>query len=202
LAYLLNFIRARVRKEKTLSVLSKRYSEAASELGLRHVPQVFNAEHGRMTSLHYRTLAEVMPVIICDQFPEDQALHATINATIKWYWRCRSRSFSPADIDALAEETAAMQVAWQQIDEATPRPASSKELAKSGLPSGLVLDTPKFHRAVEHIVEYVRNWGPIEYLTTETSESLHKPLKVMFRWYVNCCFASVLFVSFILISCT
>ena len=62
--------------------------------------------------------------------------------------------------------------AWR----ATVRVADTVKLTKR-----CVLLTPKFHRAVSHCVEYVKEWGPMEYLTTETSEALHKPLKGFFR---------------------
>ncbi len=177
---------------KVLALLSRRYQEAATQLGLRHVPRVFDEHHGTISSMHYRTLAEVVQVITVDVIEPDTAMGRVITATVEWYWACRAPSFRPADITALQRKTEELRAAWEALD--TPewratlrKPKKTKKGKKvSKFPSNPVLETPKFHRAVEHCVDYVREWGPLEFITTETSEAMHKPLKAYFRTYVLC----------------
>jgi hypothetical protein len=49
---------------------------------------------------------------------------------------------------------------------------------------GLMHTVPKFHRAILHLPEAIRDFGPYEDLTSEASESANKPLKAFFRTYV------------------
>ena len=197
LGYMLVYIREWImashkRPAKVLAMLSRRYQEAAIQLGLRHVPRVFDEHHGTISSMHYRTLAEVVEVIAADVIPPASNMGRVIATTVAWYWACRALSFTPADITALGHKTEAMRAAWETLD--TPewratlrKPKKKKDKKASKFPSNPVLETPKFHRAVEHCVDYVREWGPLEYITTETSEAMHKPLKAYFRTYVVCC---------------
>ena len=52
--------------ESVLNDLSARYQAMAKELGLPHVPLLFALKHGRISSDHYRTLAHIFEVLICD----------------------------------------------------------------------------------------------------------------------------------------
>lgn len=167
-----------------LAKLSARFTDAATQLGLRHVPGVFNEQHGYLSSTHYRSLAETLELVTCDVIPADSLMGRVICTTIDWYWACRAKSFTAAELTALDTKTAAMKAAWAPLD----TPAWRQNLrAKSDVPKLGALATPKMHRGLEHMSDYVRWWGPVEFLTTETSEALHKPLKVFFRTYVTCC---------------
>lgn len=166
-----------------LATLSERFSIAAAQLGLRHVPQMFDIKHGTTTSTHYRSLAHVVAVITQDWIPPESVMGRVIAATVDWYWACRATSFSPAAIVALEGKCAALDAAWAALD--TPAWRGTVRVAEDlQLPKGCVLTTCKLHRAVSHCPEYVKEWGPMEYITTETSEALHKPLKAFFRTYV------------------
>ncbi len=161
-----------------LTRLSLRLCAAAQELGLRHVPSVFEHKHGRLTSMHYRTVAAVLPVIIFDIIPPESPLGEVINATLKWYWAARAKKFTPEGLKSLQLLGDVMRDAWRTFD----TPAMRGRLReKHELPKGLALDLPKFHRSMAHVPDNVKRFGPQEYLTTEASESLHKPLKVMFK---------------------
>ena len=162
-----------------LVVLSERYCAAAAELGLRHVPGVFLHHHGRLTAMHYRTAAAVLPLISFDIIDPTSALGSVLQRTVTWYWSTRRKSFSAHDLTDLEDQTEDMRAAWDAFDTAAMR-QQLRDAAE--VPAGAVLDLPKFHRGIAHVVEYIRRFGPVEYLTTETSESLHKPLKMIFKW--------------------
>lgn len=186
LGYLLIYIRetihaTRRKPDSVLSLLSQRFTDAATELGLRKVPCLFDDKHGRISSLHYRTLAEVVEVITCDIFDEEEPIAQVIHTTVAWYWACRSQSFTSADLDSLQGKTDAMLAAWAVLD--TPLFRTTLRASRE-TPKRCVLEVPKFHR-LKHVVDYIRRWGPMEFLTTETSESLHKPFKSIFRACVN-----------------
>ena len=180
-----NFTREWVRvslpkPDQVLDTLSKRFSAAAQQLGLRHVPRLFDHKHGSMTGMHYRALAEVFAVITHDFIPPDSVMGTVIAVTVDWYWACRAPKFSPADILALEAKGTALHDAWAALD--TPAFRGAVGTAKKrNIPKKSVLLTNKFHRATLHCADYVKEWGPIEALTTETSEALHKPLKAFFR---------------------
>lgn len=163
-----------------LEILSERFTAAAQQLGLRHVPRFFNDKHGSITGMHYRTLTQVVAVITHDYIPPASLMGRVIAATVDWYWACRAPKFSPADIVALEAKCAALAAAWGALD--TPAWRATLRLPpKTKFPRNCVLETPKFHRAVHHCAHYVQEWGPIEAITTETSEAMHKPLKAFFR---------------------
>ena len=183
LGYLLIYIRESIfatlrHPAEVLATLSERYCAAATELGLRHVPNIFCDKHGSISSTHYRTLAEVVEVITSDIFEEDEPITAVIRATVSWYWACRALNFTQADLTALEDATAAMGAAWTALDTPAFRALLRR---KRETPKRRVTLVPKFHRALTHVVDYIRRWGPLEYITTETSEAMHKPLKIMFR---------------------
>ena len=154
-----------------LALLSKRFEVAAQQLGLRWMHSMFNDKHGICSSAHFRSLASVIEVITADVIPPESRMGRVIHATIAWYWACRAKSFTAADLDTKD---------WHK---------SAMKKKKCGLPKRRALLLPKFHRAIKHTVDYVRRFGPMEYLTTETSESLHKPLKTFFNVCVSllCC---------------
>ena len=163
-----------------LEILSSRFTTAAQQLGLRHVPRLFDVKHGSITGMHYRTLAEVIAVITHDYISPASLMGRVIAVTVDWYWACRAPKFSPADIVALKAKCAALAAAWGALD--TPAWRATVRVADDlNLPKRCVLLTPKFHRAVSHCADYVQEWGPMEAITTETSESLHKQLKAFFR---------------------
>ena len=185
IGYMLNFTREWVlatlpSPHHVLEILSERFSVAAAQLGLRHVPRLFDEHHGTITGMHYRTLAQVVAVITHDYIPPASVMGTVIAATVDWYWACRAPKFSPADIAALDVKCTALQQAWAALDTPEWR-LTTRAAEERNLPKRCVLLTTKFHRAIEHCADYVREWGPIEALTTETSESLHKQLKVFFR---------------------
>ena len=197
LGYLLIFIREWVLQtlatpHHVLFTLSERYSAAATQLGLRHVPRLFDVKHGSITGMHFRTLAEVVEVITQDFIPPASLMGRVIGVTVDWYWACRAKSFTVADIAALQGKCDALAAAWTALDTNAWR-LSLKNKPTKQLPKGCVLNTIKFHRAVSHCADYVKEWGPLEYITTETSEALHKPLKIFFRSYVLLCVLCVRF---------
>lgn len=164
-----------------LEELSERFVAAATQLGLRHVPRLFNEQHGTVTGMHYRALSQVFTIITHDFVPPASPMGIVIAATVDWYWACRAPKFSPADIVALEVKCAALEAAWTALDTPAWR-ATLKRLPKvSKLPKRSILLTNKFHRATKHCADYIKEWGPMEALTTETSEALHKPLKEFFR---------------------
>ena len=166
------------RPAQVLHKLSKRYSEAAKELGLRHVPKLFDDNHGIISSSHLRTFAEVVKVITADYVPRDSDMGTVIATTFAWYWACRAKTFTEQDLQDLQANTDEMRAAWEALD------TTGWRKGDTGVPKNGILQTRKFHRATLHAVDYVRRFGPMEYLTTETSEALHKPLKTIFRTYV------------------
>lgn len=184
--YKLNFIREHVlatlpSPHHVLEILSERFSVAAAQLGLRHVPHLFDEHHGTITGMHYRTLAQVVAVITHDYIPPASVMGTVIGATVDWYWACRAPKFSPADIVALEVKCAALEAAWSALDTPAWRATLTREPKVSKLPKRSILLTNKFHRATTHCADYIKEWGPMEALTTETSEALHKPLKEFFR---------------------
>ena len=173
------FVGAMPRGYKLLGTLSRRYRTAAKELGLRQVPRVFQFKHGRLTSTHYRTMAEVLQVITCDLIPPASPLGQVIAATTRWYWACRAAAFATEeDVVEVDRLGTVISDAWIAFDTDELR-ATFREDAKT--PAGRAVDLPKFHRAITHMPAYIRSWGPYEFITTETSESMHKPLKLMFK---------------------
>lgn len=168
--------------KRTLKLLSQRFDEATEALGLRRLHCMFDEKHGIITSAHYRAFAEVVEVITCDVVPPASPLGVAIQTTVEWYWSCRAQRFTQRDLDRLERLTREMQDAWEVLDSQEWRATlreGKKDIAKNG-----VLNTTKMHRATSHMVDYIKRWGPVEYLTTETSEALHKPLKIIFRMYV------------------
>lgn len=189
LATLASFVREDVGRRPhgggMLTELSQRYSTAAMQLGIRHVPSFFEHKHGRLTALHHRTMAEVLQVITCDLIPPASALGKVIAATTRWYWACRAKEYTQADVVELKRLGAAMQTAWVAYDIPELRETFRQE---AGTPKSDAVDLPKFHRSVAHLPTYIPDWGPYEYLTTETSESMHKPFKMIFKRFA--CFSS------------
>ena len=170
-----------------LETLSERFQHAATQLGLRHVPRLFNDKHGSITSTHFRTMAEVIEVITADVIPAGSVMRRVIAATVSWYWACRAPSFTSTDLTTLGVKTREFRDAWTALDTPEWR-AGLRDVTKtekSRFPKKSVLLTIKFHRAIHHCVDYVREWGPMEFLTTETSEAMHKPLKAFFRTCVS-----------------
>ena len=181
--YLLMFIREWIKAlygVDALCELSKRFTIAARQLGLRHVPRIFDVKHGSITGLHYRALIQVVAVITHDYIPADSPMGCVIAATVDWYWACRASTFTVADIASLQEKCTTLGEAWAELDTVEWR-ATLGTVKDKKFPKACVLLTNKFHRALRHCVDYVREWGPMEYITTETSEALHKPLKEFFR---------------------
>ena len=123
---------------------------------------------------------KVIEVITADIVPLASPLRAVIHATVAWYWACRATSFTEEQLQDLRAKSEALRAAWEAMDSSAFRDAVKRK-ADHQLTKNPVLLTPKMHRAVCHMEEYVRRWGPMEYLTTETAEALHKPLKEMFR---------------------
>ena len=183
--------------KETLKTLSERYMDAALVLQLPRVPSIFMEKHGIITSAHYRTLAEVIEVIICDVIPPTSVLGRVIHATVTWYWACRAATFTEATLVDLQAKTQELHDAWAALDTPEWR-ATLRARPPKGVfvPQRSVLLTPKFHRAVHHTVDYVRRFGPIQDLTTETSEAMHKPLKIIFRTLVIGCFMVFCFVLY------
>ena len=165
--------------------LSDRFVSAAKDLGLPHVPLLFAMEHGRISSDHYRTLAHVFEVIICDLEDADEVKKA-VHDVVTWYWASRASEFSNAAIDALRVLGRTMLASLQVFD--TPEFRAILR-ADADVPVGPVETIPKIHRAVEHMADWIMDFGPYDDLTTEASETANKPLKQMFKTYVSfaCC---------------
>ena len=169
-------------EEKTsrevLQKLSERFCVAAQQLRLRHVPNFFNDKNGITTSGHFRTFAEVVEVITADVVPPDSVMGTTVHTTVDFYWALRAKQFSSDDLANLELKEAAMREAWEALDTLAWRATLRKT---NELPKSEVLTTVKMHRAAHHVIEYIRRWGPVEFLTTETTEAYHKLLKAIFR---------------------
>lgn len=172
---------------RLLATLSKRYSDAAKELGLPHVPHVFDLKHGRLTGTHYRTMARVIETIMCDYTEDCPDLIHLVHHTVTWYWAAHAPSFTNESLVELRELGVTMCDAWIQMDTPEFRASLRKD---HDMPKGPIVDIPKFHRALNHLPDYIRKFGPAADLTTETSEAAHKPLKQMFRTYVRLMFAA------------
>ncbi len=166
-----------------LMELSARYVTAAKELGLHHVPQFFAIKHGRLSSDHYRTLAHVFEVIICD-FDDDAEVKQAVHDMLVWYWASRSTCYDAAYIENLRELGLRMRasMAFFETDELRAMYHLETKVHVSSLD-----DVPKMHRATVHLPNYLSEFGPFEDLTTEASEAANKPLKQIFRTYVPVC---------------
>lgn len=186
IGWLVVYVRAWVRYVwkkplKKLALLSQRFTFACRVLGLRGMHRMFEDKHGRISSCHYRAVAEVLEVIVRGIVDEESPMGKVIHTTIKWYWATRAKSFTQQDLEDLQADTDAMDAAWKALDTAEWRQELVAGRVKNSLPKSRAWDLPKFHRGLHHMVDYIRRFGPVEYLTTETSESLHKYLKQIFR---------------------
>ena len=157
--------------------LSQRYVDAAKELALPHLPLIFAIKHGRVSSDHFRTLAHVFEVIICD-FPEAEEVRLAVHNVIAWYWASREGAFTDVSIDALADLGRTMLASLSFFESADMR---GKYRAEASVPKGALATVPKVHRATKHVPGYIGRFGPYEDLTTEPSETANKPLKQMFK---------------------
>ncbi len=183
LKMLVDFFRAFIKctyanADGLLAELSDRYVAAAKELGLPHVPLFFAVRHGRLSSDHFRTLAHVFEVVICDE-PKEPARRA-VHDVLAWYWATRATSFNAAGIQHVQELGLRMLTSLEFFD--TPQLRALYHEATKVHVSAL-RNVPKVHRAVSHLPGYIREFGPYEDLTTEASEAANKPLKQMFRMY-------------------
>ena len=176
--------------EDLLLQLSERYIAAAKELELHHVPHFFSVHHGRLSSDHYRTLAHVFEVLICD-FPDDLEVQRAVHDVLVWYWASRSMSYDVADMATLAELGLRMRASMAFFETDALRAQYHKDTT---VLVSCLDDVPKMHRAVHHLPEYMLEFGPYEDLTTEASESANKPLKQIFRVYVCVCVCVCVFV--------
>ena len=160
--------------------LSARYVAAAKELGLPHVPMLFNLRHGRISSDHYRTAAHVLEVILCD-FEDEAELKTAVHDVVTWYWASRAADFTPDAVAALRDLGTRMRDSLLFF---TSPDLRARYRAKADVPAGALDDVPKMHRAVQHVPTYITEFGPYDDITTEASETANKPLKLMFRVYV------------------
>ena len=146
------------------------------------MPHVFDLQHGRLTGTHYRTVARVIETILCDYQEECPELMALVHCTVLWYWAAHASSFTEVSLVELHRLGLVMRDTWVEMDTAEFRASLRKD---HDLPKGSIVNIPKFHRAINHLADYIRKFGPAVDLTTETSEAAHKPLKLMFRTYVS-----------------
>ena len=163
--------------------MSARYEAAAREMSLTSVPMFFALKHGNPSSDHYRTLAHVFEVILCD-LPEATEVKQAVHDVVTWYWATRAGGFTAASIAELLALGARMRASLSYFEQPEVR-ATYRASAKVHV--GPLDKVPKVHRAVKHLPEWVRQFGPYEDLTTEQSEAANKPLKQMFRTCVNPC---------------
>ena len=187
LKMLLDFFRAYIKctymhSDALLMELSARYVAAAKELDLDHVPLLFCVKHGKVSSGHYRTLAQVFEVIVCDYTDSPQARRA-VHDMLVWYWASRCTSFNAGFHAKLRKLGLRMRASMSffETDELRALYHEETKVHVSNLD-----DVPKVHRAVCHLPSYLENFGPFEDLTTEASEAANKPFKQMFRTYVDC----------------
>ena len=175
------YVRVRVpgTAEANLAMLSDRYTAATKELGIRSTPGLFALKHGRVSAEHYRSLAEVFEVILCD-FPGHPELLAAVHATVRWYWAARAPAFSTASLAELRTLGIDMRASWQFFEDLGP----ALHRKESAIPRGPLDRVPKMHRAVTHLPDFIRLYGPFVDLTTEASETANKALKACFRTYV------------------
>lgn len=170
--------------DTVLHDLSDRYVQAADELGLPHIPMFFMPKHGRISSDHFRTLAHVFEVIICD-LPDAAAVKAAVHDVLAWYWATRNTRFAAATIAEVRQLGTRMRASLAYFDSHDMR---ARYRPDADILSGPLENVPKLHRAVRHVPEYIIRFGPYEDLTTEASEAANKPLKLMFRTCVpRCC---------------
>jgi hypothetical protein len=182
---LVNFLREWIYRflgQEWLAVLSERFITAAKELGLRSCHQLFGLQHGTISSDYFRSLAEVLEVITCD-LPNAAAVQLAIHATVSWYWASRAASFTAASLTRLRELSFAMRESWRTF-EGHVQVGDFRAAAAAEYPRGSLDSLPKMHRAVLHLPDAIREYGPYDALTTEASESANKPLKCIFRAYV------------------
>ena len=183
---LVDFFRAFVKctyahADDVLAELSERYVAAAKELGLHHVPMMLCVKHGRLSSDHYRSLANVFEVIICDLANAEEAKTA-VHDVVAWYWASRCTSYNDAYLTKLRALGVRMRESMAFFETDAMR-ALYREETKVHVSS--LDDVPKVHRVVKHVPDYMRDFGPFEDLTTEASEAANKPLKQIFRAYVH-----------------
>lgn len=164
--------------ELLLAELSERYVVAAKELGLPSVPMIFALRHGRLSSDHFRTMAHVFEVILCDLPDDALEVKRAVHDVVQWYWAARASRFDAASIATLRELGLQMRASLAFFERADIR-AMYKADAK--IHAGPLDDIPKLHRAVRHVPDYIHEFGPYEDLTTEASEAANKPLKQIFR---------------------
>ncbi len=181
---LVDFVREFVRvtypaADARLALFSERYEAAARELGLPSTCMIFNTKHGRISSAHYRTMAEVIAVVLADIRQEHPDVLAAVDATIHWYWMSRALEWDEHKLMALQAAGCAMREAWRVFEEPELRQQMTRKC--SDIPRGAIDSLPKMHRGVAHLADFIRDFGPYEYLTTEASESANRPLKAIFR---------------------
>ena len=159
--------------------LSKRYVEGAKELSLKHVPLFFCKRHGRISSDHFRTLAHVFEVLLCD-LPDATEVKLAVRDVLRWYWAARASEFTTASLAELRAlgERMRQSLTFFESPDMRQRYKPDADILTEDLD-----DVPKLHRAVQHLPDYIRKFGPFEDLTTEASEAANKPLKQMFRTY-------------------
>ena len=168
--------------EANLALLSDRYVVAAGELGLRSTPLLFNLKHGTISAMHYRALAEVLAVIMCDSADDHPELMDAITTTTQWYWAVRAPEFSETMLAELHQLGFEMRASWKVFEDL----GAALHRDGSTAPRGPLDNLPKMHRAVSHLAEFIRGNGPFSELTTEASETANKALKGCFRTYVYC----------------
>lgn len=190
LGYLLKYIREwiianhRGAADRILRGLSGPLSELARENKMHYNNKLFDVKHGVIQAQHLRTMAQFVQVITCRTIPPISPLGRVIHATLEWYWACRQLSFSDATLASLGIKGEAMGTAWDAFDTAELRTSFRKD-PELALPQRGVLACPKMRRALHDMVNTVQRFGPPEYLTTETSEALHKLPKAIYRSYVG-----------------
>lgn len=177
------YVRVQVRgsAEANLAMLSDRYTNATRELGLRSTPLLFALKHGRVSALHYRTLAEVFEVILCD-FDEHPELLAAVHATVRWFWAARAPAYTSQMVTDLRTLGIEMRASWHIFEDL----GAALHRDDSAIPRGPLDSVPKMHRAVCHLPDFIRLYGPFVDLTTEASETANKALKASFRTHVVC----------------
>lgn len=163
-----------------LAELSERYVTAAKELGLRSTPNIFALKHGRVSGMHFRTMAEVMEVIFLEYKESHPGLVEAIRATVRWYWESHAPQVSAESLELLRALGYQMRAAWGAVFE-DPEIAPGLVRDDSDIPKGSFDELPKMHRAVAHLPDFLRLYGPYGGLTTEVSEAANKPLKMCFR---------------------
>ncbi len=130
--------------------------------------------------MHYRTMAEVMEVIFLDYRTHHGELYQAIHTTIRWYWASYSPRVSTESLAELRTLGQTMRQAWElAFADAQVAPTLQREGAD--IPKGSFDALPKMHRAVAHLPDFLRLYGPYSTLTTEVSEAANKPLKMCFR---------------------